>query len=101
MSYAKREMEREHERHQHVCKILIEAEVAQPCPAHGHLVCLEQDPTPAYKLGSYRWKRDVELRALFGTIRELTDAIKSIFETDVSDVCPHGDCSWRSVSMSV
>ena len=97
MSQAKREMEREYERHQHVCKILVNAKVAQPCPAHSHLVNLEQDPIPAYKLGIYRWKRDAELRALFDTSRELTDAIKSTFQTDVSEVCRHGDCPWRGV----
>ena len=95
MSQAKREMEREHDRRHYVHKILIDAKIAQPCPAHGFLVYLEQDPTPADKLGNYRLQRDAELRALFDTSRELTDAIKSAFHEEVSDVCPFGDCSWR------
>ena len=94
MSQAKQEMEKEYERRLHVCNILRHARVAQPCPAHGHLVYIEREPTPAYKLGVYRWKRDAELHTLFDTTTELTDAIKSTFQTDVSDVCPHGDYHW-------
>lgn len=95
MGQSKQEMEREYERDQRVRKILIDAKVAQPCPVHGHLVRLEPEPTPAYKRGSYLRKRDTELHTLFNTVRELTDAIQSTFQTDVSDVCPHGDCHWR------
>ena len=76
-------------------KILLDAKVAEPCPAHEFLVYREQDPTPAYKLGIYRLKRDAELRDLFSTSRELTDALKSAFQEEVSHQCPHGDCPFR------
>ena len=95
MSGAMRALEREYEQGLHATKLLVETKVAARCPAHGHLVSTEIEPVSAYKLGIHRRKRSAELRGLFRTVRELTDAIKSAFETDVSDVCPHGDCSWR------
>ena len=71
---------------------LVESKVAVPCPAHGHLVGVDISPVPAYKRASGRWKHDAALRADFGTLRELTDAIKAAFWEDVSCACPHGDC---------
>ena len=53
---------------------------------------LDVDPVPAYRLASYRWKRDRALRDAFSTCRELTDAIQAVLLDDVSDACPHGDC---------
>ena len=94
MSGAKRLLEQAEDQRRIALEILVGAKVAEPCPAHGHLVYRNLDPTPAYIRANARWRRDAKLRDLFGTVRELTDEIKSIFETDASDRCPHGECPW-------
>jgi hypothetical protein len=80
MGFAKRLLEEREQQRDVATVIAVDAGVLKRCEFHDIVYDpLAGDNTPAYKLGNYRLSAG-ELKGVFSSSREMTDAIKSAID---------------------
>jgi hypothetical protein len=80
MGFAKRMLEEQYQQSGVATGIAVDAGVLKRCEFHDVVYdALAGDDTPAYKLDNYRLSAG-ELKGVFSSSREMTDAIKSAIQ---------------------
>ena len=88
MSGSKDVLEQLEEQRRCAAGIAVKAKVLNQCQAHGDCFAGSGGTESAYRLGNAMFSKGEFPEGLFGTRRELTDAIKWVLEEYVADACP-------------